>query len=1393
MTDESAFAGAVFQVLRDDGWVAGAGFLVREDTAVTCAHVVRAAGQGPGGMVEVAFPKLPGTPRAWARAEPEGWREPETRDVAVLRLDAAPGGTAPLPVGAAAGCRGHRVASYGFPVHAPDGGHLGFGTVAGTLADPDGSGAGTGDQVQLVEANDLTTGFSGGPVLDTVSGLVIGMVTAITSPDEHSKGLGIAYATPAEVLREALPLPVVPSPCPYMGLEPFTARQAQWFHGREDAVEKVVAALRGNRRLLMLLGPSGAGKSSLVSAGVMPALAEGAGPGSDRWLMLQSRPGRDPLAELEAAGLPGASGSGLAAAAGARLAAEPDRDHLLLVVDQFEELLTQASPRDAQRAVAQLMELIGSSVAVTVLLVMRNDFYAQLQGIAPELLDAALPGMCHVPGTLGARQLHAIVTRPAEAVGISFEAGLAERIVGEVESADPVTGRAPAALLPALELTLSQLWTRRRPEDGRLTHAAYEAIDGVTGAMTTWCNRALAQLPEGQRDTARRILTSLARPADEEAGTPATRRLVPRARLGELAADPGTEDSDGAFGTVLDALARSRIIAINASPHPDAPQPGTPHPEATVELIHDALLRDWADLRTWVAQDQEFLRWYDRADEQRTQHARTGDPDDLLSGTLLTEGEEWADRRSLPAEMGDFLRAGRRHRRAALRRTRRLNVILASLLALALIATGVAVALRNSANAASLEAQSREHEAQSRELAAQSINLADTNADVASLLAIKAWRTNPTVEAATALYAAPLEPLRGSVEGQGDKLTGVAAFSANGKHFATMASDAPVRVWDVESGKSGPVMKDSDGLASSVAFSGDGARLVIGGVDGSVRLWDARSGEPGLSLKDHGHEVTSVAFSKDGTRLASGSDDGVVRMWDVRAEEPKLIFERRGASVQAVALSRDGRRLATGDDDGFVRAWDVESGNSLLSVNGKKGFLISVAFSGDGLRLAGSFEKDVVRVWDLGVEEPELILERRGDSAGAVALNRDGTYLAVLQEVGDLTELWNVGSKKPGPARWSGGANGSAVEFVGRDEALAVGGLQGAVRLWDMGSGISGPLLKGRGSVVNSMAFSRDGGRLAASSDDGRVRVWDMRSGKPEARWKPTSESVNSVAFSGDGKYLATGSDDGRVEVWDMRSGKLEARWKPTSESVNSVAFSGDGKYLAAGSAYGRVWVWDMRSGKPGLSPLKSEDGPLWRVALNKDGKRLAVVTSNGSLRVWNTETRTSKDWVTEHGKTAGSVAFSGDGKYLAIGDIDGIVWLQDARTGKDVRSWASREGTVSELQFSGDGKYLAVGSAGSGDVRLWDVASGAVGPPLKSSDGYLQAMAFSRDGKRVATAGEHGTVGMWKVNPRSPEQISESICAALHRNFTDRETARYLRGENSEPVCPGASKGSEG
>lgn len=121
--------------------------------------------------------------------------------MALIRLPAVPPGTAPLPLGSAAGSRGHQVRSFGFPAQAPREGHFGFG-VSGDLLP---ATAHRGAHLQLTGANDLTTGFSGGPVLDEVTGLVIGMLTEITAPDEHERGQGIAYVTPTQVLRETWP------------------------------------------------------------------------------------------------------------------------------------------------------------------------------------------------------------------------------------------------------------------------------------------------------------------------------------------------------------------------------------------------------------------------------------------------------------------------------------------------------------------------------------------------------------------------------------------------------------------------------------------------------------------------------------------------------------------------------------------------------------------------------------------------------------------------------------------------------------------------------------------------------------------------------------------------------------------------------------------------------------------------------------------------------------------------------------------------------------------------------------------------------------------------------------------------------------------------------------
>ncbi len=291
--------------------------------------------------------------------------------------------------------------SYGFPSQAPAAGHFGYATVGGFLPECEDEGS----LLQLTNANDLTKGFSGGPpVVDEITGLVIGMITSITPPQDSAlRGTGIAYCTSSETLRAVSPQLVVSEVCPYRGLEAFTRHDAGLFHGRTAAIDQILSALSEHRRMLLLVGPSGAGKSSLVQAGVLPALEQGSQllPRGGRWTVVLARPGDDLHTALEQAGLPGAVADGIPAAAERRLAAEPADDRLLLVIDQFEELLVQmdanggepdahtepnanrspgaaSSPR-ATDAAAQLVALAESDLAVSVVLIMRNDFFAPFQ------------------------------------------------------------------------------------------------------------------------------------------------------------------------------------------------------------------------------------------------------------------------------------------------------------------------------------------------------------------------------------------------------------------------------------------------------------------------------------------------------------------------------------------------------------------------------------------------------------------------------------------------------------------------------------------------------------------------------------------------------------------------------------------------------------------------------------------------------------------------------------------------------------------------------------------------------------------------------------------------------------------------------------------------------
>jgi hypothetical protein len=580
---------------------------------------------------------------------------------------------------------------------------------------------------------------------------------------------------------------------PFPGLLAFHEEDAAIYFGRDHDTRRLIERLearraQGGTKLIALLGSSGSGKSSLLRAGVVPRLKRA----GRNWIVTPPmRPADHPVDALAVA-LAAASGPGdwrklrdgltgpdpkrafVDLANDLRAKAGAGDAHILIPVDQAEELFGVACPNQARRFLEILSQALSESLPILAVMALRSDYLGHLQSATS--LTARFEDFTLAPMALA--RIPEIIRGPAKVAGLYVEDAFVQQAARDAETADA---------LPLLAFTLRELlgWPSNKP----LTLERYEALRDEKAGLTP--------LENAVRKRADEVLAD-ARPTEEEL-TALRESFVPAmVRVndeGEYVRRPAQLDELPVKShPLLERLAKARLLVMR--------QEGDAR---VVEVAHEALLRKWPSLKSWLDAEREFLIGKQQLEKDLCdweQAAETDKTGAMLAGLKLNRARGWLV--EYPTQLTDeeraFIRVSIENAQAEERRkekTRRRAIVNESR------------ALTALSQAASLQG-----------------NYTD-----AVKLALAAWPRSAADER-------PM--LSGTIDALAQALSGPLEVLPPLRHY-------------------GPV--------NSVAFSPDGRRMVTASDDATARLWNAATGEPIGQPLQHEDRVQSAAFSSDGARV----------------------------------------------------------------------------------------------------------------------------------------------------------------------------------------------------------------------------------------------------------------------------------------------------------------------------------------------------------------------------------------------------------------------------------------------------------------------------------------------------------------------------------------------
>lgn len=535
----------------------------------------------------------------------------------------------------------------------------------------------------------------------------------------------------------------------------------------------------------------------------------------------------------------------------------------------------------------------------------------------------------------------------------------------------------------------------------------------------------------------------------------------------------------------------------------------------------------------------------------------------------------------------------------------------------------------------------------------------------------------------------------------------------------------------------------------------------------------------------------------------------------------------------AMAVHPSKPLLAVGLTDGSIQLVDAESLAVRSSLAGHAGGTYSVQFSPTGDRLASAGADRIARVWDLGSGSITVEFKEHKFPVTSVAFTSDGRrvassayYIDAETPIEGRVHVWDANDGTLLQTYRGGVKPISCLAFSPDESLIAAGSWDSCVFLWDSEAGGEARTLDAKPGPfqnvhVHSISFSPDGSLLAAGSDEGWAKVYRVADGNAIATLVGNGADVQDVRFQPDGRTLATAGSDGAVQLWNTDDWSLESRLCGHRAAVQCVAWStrADGSpLLVSGAADRTLRAWDPAF--DGYGGVRGTYGSTnYSVSFSPDGNFLACSASDGSAGLVDSRSGAIvRRWEAHPGGETCTAAVSSDGTLVAScswnrtvtiadastghvvrrfelpGGISFVAWrpgthqlaaglrtptvalLVDADTGDTIRTFEGHTGRVSSVAFSSDGRSLAT-SSDDGTAQVFVVESATPSAVMRGHSGRIETCGFTPDGTEVVTGGNDGTVRLWDAKTGELRAILLQADDPIYRVAVSPDGSRVAAG----------------